>query len=191
MNASKELARLHISFYGVLRRARINETTGILTIGINHTNQDFKAFHEAEEWSNELILEAWQNDIKWAESMANLWLNQEVPQSQFDSIVDLLLDDVFQCGYRPYTLLQMCKAQNEKTSDQFLRWIIDEYNKVSLDHIRRAFCRRSLFLGCDYKDFIKPKMMINNLETLNLAIKPYGYRAVHDLEAGFALERFI
>lgn len=189
MKASKELARLHIALFGVARKASTNEQ-GILTIGINHTNQDFKQFNDGDSWSNELILEAWKFDIAWAESMANLWLNCNIPQCQFDSIVDLLLDEAFQYGYRPYTLLDMCKAQDDNTCDQFLRWIIDKDGQVTIDHMRRAFCRRAMYLGFDFKNFLKPQGMINSLETLNLAIKPYGFRAIHDTNVGFSLQRF-
>ena len=190
MKASKDLALFHIHFYGVLRRARADKSTGVLTIGINHTNQDFKEFAEGTEWQNDTILQAWRYDMQWAESMANLWLNQDVEQNQFNAIVDLLLDDVFQLGYRPYTLLDMCKAHDDNACDQFLRWVIDKNNNTSLEHIRRAFARRSLYLNCDYKCFLKPQLMVNNLEALNLAIKPYGYRAIQDNKKGYILERF-
>lgn len=180
MHASDVLFDFHAHFEGVEHQA-YDDGTGVLTIGIGHTGNDFDA---DTVWDDDQIRDAWEKDILTAERLANKWLDgQDVPQELFDALVDL----AFNTGTKPKTLIAYVNNGDfEMAIHELPRWVYAG-GKVMLGLVKRRLAMYVYCLGGDWQEIANCPLSSRNYQRFNEVISHYGFELVEG-DDGFVLE---
>lgn len=160
------------------------DTGGVATIGVGHTNQATGRFDMTSVWSEDQIYTVWKKDLADAVSKANLWLNREIEQSQFDATVDL----IFNVGKPKTYLAKLNEGDIEGALEQIPRWVYDN-GKVYLGLVKRRFADYALFRGEDWKPFLLCNARSGYLDPLNELTTQYGYYVRFDSRTNFRIQR--
>lgn len=181
MHASDVLFDFHAIFEGI-RAEPYDDGTGVLTIGIGHTGNDFD---ENSFWDDDKIREVWERDVLSAERLANNWLaGAEVPQELFDALVDL----AFNTGTKPRTLMAYIREGNfDYAIHELPRWVYAG-GKVMLGLVKRRMAMYVYCKGGDWEEIANCPLKRSDYDQFNKLIAKYGFEIVPDEETEFALE---
>lgn len=181
MHASDVLFDFHAIFEGI-HAEPYDDGTGVLTIGIGHTGNDFD---ENSFWDDDKIREVWERDVLTAERLANSWLaGAEVPQELFDALVDL----AFNTGTKPRTLMAYIREGNfDYAIHELPRWVYAG-GKVMLGLVKRRMAMYVYCKGGDWEEIANCPLKRSDYDQFNKLIAKYGFEIVPDEETEFALE---
>lgn len=97
------------------------DTRGIVTIGVGHTGPEVQL---GLTWTDEQVMSALGDDLKWAEAAINLGVHVPLEQYQFDALASFIFN-VGQGAFQASTLLRLLNdGDHEGAAEQFDRWHI-------------------------------------------------------------------